>query len=70
MSLISTGSISLDSTFKWSVAQLGKWFLNTVTFVVGLDLAELLASPTANANIATVLGLIPASSDTVESEGR
>ncbi len=34
----------------------------------GLDLAEYLERPTAN--VAIVLGPIPASSDTLESEGR
>ncbi len=34
------------------------------------DLADMLGLLTANAKVATVLGLIPASSDTVESEGR
>ncbi len=36
----------------------------------GWDLAEWLDRLTANAEVATVLGSIPASSDTVESEGR
>ncbi len=36
----------------------------------GWDLAEWLERPAANAKFATVLGSIPASSDTVESEGR
>ncbi len=36
----------------------------------GWDLAEWLERLTANAVVATVLGSIPASSDTVESEGR
>jgi hypothetical protein len=36
----------------------------------GRDLAEWLERLTANAVVATVLGSIPASSDTVESEGR
>jgi hypothetical protein len=36
----------------------------------GTDLAEWLERLTANAGVATVLGSIPASSDTVESEGR
>ncbi len=34
------------------------------------DLAELLERLTANAVVATIQGSIPASSDTVESEGR
>ncbi len=36
----------------------------------GWDLAEWLERPTANAEVATVLGSIPAVSDRVESEGR
>ncbi len=36
----------------------------------GRDLAYWLKRLTANVKVATVLGLIPASSDTVESEGR
>ncbi len=36
----------------------------------GWDLAVWLERQTANAEVATVLGSIPASSDTVESEGR
>jgi hypothetical protein len=35
-----------------------------------LDLAEWLKRLSANAKVATVLGSIPASSDTVDSEGR
>jgi hypothetical protein len=38
--------------------------------VRGWDLAERLERLTANAEVVTVLGTIPASSDTVESEGR
>ncbi len=37
---------------------------------IGCDLAEWLKRLTANAEVAEVLGSIPASSDTVESEGR
>ncbi len=36
----------------------------------GWDLAELLERLTANAEVATVLGSLPASPDTVEYEGR
>ncbi len=36
----------------------------------GLDPAEWLERPIVNAEVITVLGSIPASSDTVESEGR
>jgi hypothetical protein len=36
----------------------------------GRDLAEWLERLTANAEVSTVLGSIPASSDTVESQGR
>jgi hypothetical protein len=36
----------------------------------GLDLAEWLERLTVNAVVATVMGSIPASSDTEESEGR
>jgi hypothetical protein len=36
----------------------------------GRDLAEWLECLTANVKVATVLGAIPTSSDTVESEGR
>ncbi len=36
----------------------------------GWDVAEWLERLSANAEVATVLGSIPASSDTVESEGR
>jgi len=42
--------------------------LVNLTFL--LDLAERLLRRTANAKVATVLGSIPASADTVESEGR
>jgi len=37
---------------------------------MGSDLAEWLERLTADAKVATVLGSIPASSDTLESEGR
>ncbi len=37
--------------------------------ISGWDLAEWLERLTANAKVATVLGSIPESSDTVESEG-
>ncbi len=47
--------MDLDSTFYFDSNQ---------------DLAEWLERLTANAEVATVLGSIPASFDTVESEGR
>jgi hypothetical protein len=48
-------------------------FISTSAFKVsvsGWDVAEWLERLTDNAEVATVLGSIPASSDTVESEGR
>ncbi len=43
----------------------------TITFIIyGWDLAEWLERLAANAVVATVLGSITASFDTVESEGR
>ncbi len=47
-----------------------KQFVRLAKFSSGWDLAEWLERLTANAVVATVLGSIPASSDTVESEGR
>jgi hypothetical protein len=43
---------------------------STILSYTGLFLAEWLERLTANAKVATVLGPISASSDTVESEGR
>ncbi len=56
----------------WNLAESG-WYLAECGWDVaecGWDLAEWLEPLTANAVVATVLGLIPASSDTVEYVGR
>ncbi len=54
------------SNIWWDLAEL--WMRSSP--VGGWDLAEWLERQTANTVVATVLGSIPASSDTVESEGR
>ncbi len=48
---------------------MGKYIITSYYFS-GWDLAEKLERLTANANVPTVPGLMPASSDTVESEER
>jgi hypothetical protein len=46
-----------------------QWGTKNKTQKCGGDVAEWLERPTVNAVVATVLGSIPASSDTVEFEG-
>ncbi len=68
----SSGDFCLLTICWWDLAECG-WDLAEYGWDLaecGWDLAEWLERLTANAVVATVLGSIPASSDTVESEGR
>ncbi len=58
------------SKFQWRIEDVSKPLRPSSSIHCGWDLAECLNRLTVNAVVVTVLGSIPASSDTVESKGR